>query len=146
MTSHVVSNGAVFTVISLAFTPFVEVIGAVPAGLALHMGALEAALWAVIGNAILVLVLLALLEPLERVAWVQKVRRYMRLPPTARRLLERYGLPVVAIFGPLIGMFIMLPAARVLGFQRRYLAVAAITGSVVFTTLYASAMAWLVRF
>ena len=44
MTSHVVSNGAVFTVISLAFTPFVEVIGAVPVGLTLHMGAPEAAL------------------------------------------------------------------------------------------------------
>jgi Ca2+/H+ antiporter, TMEM165/GDT1 family len=134
------------TVAGFAFTPFVEIIGAVPVGLALHMRPLEVALWSVIGNTILVIVLLALLEPLERVVWVQNFRRYLRLPPTARRLLERFGLPVVAIFGPLIGMFIMLPAALVLGFQRRYLALAAITGSVVFSTLYASALAWLVRF
>jgi Ca2+/H+ antiporter, TMEM165/GDT1 family len=146
VTSEVISIGAMATVASLAATPFVEIIGAVPVALALHMRPLEAALWSVIGNTILIVVLLALLEPLERVVWVQNFRRYLRLPPTARRLLERYGLPVVAIFGPLIGMFIMLPAARVLGFQRRYLAVAAITGSVVFSTLYASALAWLVRF
>jgi uncharacterized membrane protein len=140
-----VSTAAILTVVSLALTPFVEVIGAVPAGLALHMGALEAATWAVLGNAILVSVLLVLLEPLERVVWVKRFRRYAPLPPTAKRMLEQYGLLFVAVFGPLIGMFIMLPAARLLGFQRRYLAVAAIAGSVVFTTLYASALAWLVR-
>jgi Ca2+/H+ antiporter, TMEM165/GDT1 family len=134
------------TVAGLAFTPFVEVIGAVPVGLALHMAPLQAALLTMIGNTTLIVVLLAFLEPLERVPWVQKFRRSMRLPPMARRLLERYGLPVVAIFGPLVGMFIMLSAARVLGFQRRYLAVAAITGSVVFSTLYASVLALLVRF
>ena len=141
-----ISIGAMATVASLAATPFVEVIGAVPVALALHMRPLEATLWTVIGNAILVMVLLVLLEPLERIAWVQHFRRYMRLPPTAKRLLERYGLLAVAILGPLIGMFITLSAARVLGFQRRYLAVAAISGSVVFSTLYASVLVWLVRF
>lgn len=146
VTPPVVSDGAVFTVISLAFTPFVEVIGAVPAGLALHMQPLEAALWSVTGNTIEIIVLLTLLEPLERVIWVQNLRRHLRLPPMAIRLLVRYGLPFVAVFGPLVGMFIVLSAARLLGLPRRQLAVAAIAGSVVFTTLYASAMAWLVWF
>lgn len=146
MTPHPVSDAAVFTIISLGLTPFVEVIGAVPAGLALHMQPFEAALWSVTGNIIEIIVLLSLLEPLERVVWVQNLRCHLRLPPVVIRLLVRYGLPFIAVFGPLVGMFIMLPAARLLGFPRRQLAMAAIGGSVVFTTLYVSAMAWLVRF
>ena len=146
MTGPAASSETVLTVVSLALTPFIEVMGAVPVGLALHMGAFEAALWTACGNSILVLVLLVLLEPLERIAWVRRLRRYTRLPPKLSRLLELYGLLAVAVFGPLTGMFVMLPAARLLGFQRRHLALAAISGSLVVSTVYASVMASLVQF
>ena len=84
-----VSDGAVFTVVSLGLTPFVEVIGAVPAGLALHMQPFEAALWSVTGNIVEIIVLLTLLEqPHQRVLVVQPSIHLLGViqthPPTYR--------------------------------------------------------------
>jgi uncharacterized membrane protein len=146
VSAGVTSDVAAATVWGLALTPFIEIAGAIPAGLALHLGALEAALWAVVGNAALVIVLIALMEPLEGLAWMRALQRRARLPPRGQQLLARFGLPFVALLGPLIGMFVVIPAARVLGFSGIRLGLAAIGGTALFSLVYAGLMAWLVRF
>ena len=137
MIPNLVSTEAITLVSSLGFTPFVEIIGAVPTGLALHMQPLEAAGWSVLGNNGLIIVLLFLLKPLETQAWFRTWRRQISIPAPMQRVLERFGAPAIMVLGPTIGMFFIVPIARGLGIPTVRVALAAMLGNALFALMYA---------
>lgn len=140
MTPTAVSEEAIILVSSLGFTPFVEIIGAVPTGIALHMGVLQAASWSVLGNNCLIIILLLLLKPLERSAWFRSWQQKIPIPQKAQRVLENFGAPAVSILGPTIGMFLIIPIARGLGIPTVRVALAAMLGNVLFALIYATVL------
>jgi uncharacterized membrane protein len=125
---------------SLAFTPFVEILGAVPTGLALHLGPVQAAGWSVLGNDCLIVTLLLLLKPLERMAWFRRIQRKIPVPQRAQRFLERFGAPAVGILGPTVGMFLIIPVARALGMPTVRVATAAMVGNAIFAFGFAAVL------
>ena len=137
MTLNLALTEAITLVSSLGFTPFVEIIGAVPTGLALHMEPLEAAGWSVLGNNGLIIVLLFLLKPLEKQAWFRTWRRQITIPTPMQRVLERFGAPAIVILGPTMGMFFIVPIARGLGIPTVRVALAAMVGNALFAMMYA---------
>jgi uncharacterized membrane protein len=139
------STQAITLVSSLDFTPFVEIIGAVPTGIALQMGPVEAAGWAVLGNDGLIIALLILLKPLERLTWFRNWQRNVPIPRRAQRALERFGAPAVGILGPVLGMLLIVPIARGLGVPTMRVAIAAMLGNALFALLYASVLSFGIR-
>jgi hypothetical protein len=137
-----VSEQAITLVSSLGFTPFVEIIGAVPTGIALQMGPIQAAGWAVLGNDCLIIVLLILLKSLERTAWFRTWQQKVPMPLRAQRAIERFGAPAVGFLGPVLGMLLIVPAARALGVPTMRVAIAAMIGNVLFAILYASVLSF----
>jgi uncharacterized membrane protein len=134
------SEEAMILVSSLGFTPFVEIIGAVPTGIALHMGVIEAASWSVFGNNCLIIVLLLLLKPLEQSAWFRIWKQKVPIPQKAQHFLEHFGAPAVGILGPTIGMFLIIPVARGLGVPTLRVALAAMLGNALFALIYATVL------
>jgi uncharacterized membrane protein len=122
------------TVLTLAMTPFVEVLGSAPAGLALKLSVAETVIWSLIGNNLLIFGLLLFLKPLERFKWFQSATG--KIPQRASTLINRFGPPSVGVLGPLVGMFLVVPAARGFGMKTSSIAFSAVIGSSFFALLY----------
>jgi uncharacterized membrane protein len=132
------SEEAVLLVAGLGFTPFVEIIGAVPVGLALHMGVIQAVGYSLLGNDCLVVALLLLLKPLDRIRWFRAEKRNGSTHRRVQHMIERFGAPTVSLLGPAIGMFLTIPIARGLGISTARVALAAVIGNTLFALIYAS--------
>jgi uncharacterized membrane protein len=131
------SEKAILLVASLGFTPFVEVIGAVPTGLALHMGMIRSVGYSLLGNDCLVVTLLLLLKPIERLGWFRSEKRGGFTHRQVQQMIERFGMPTVGLLGPVIGMFLTIPIARGLGISTNRVALAAVIGNTLFALIYA---------
>jgi uncharacterized membrane protein len=132
------SKEAILLVAGLSFTPFVEIIGAVPAGLALHMGVIRTVGCSLLGNDCLMVVLLLLLKPLDRLGWFRTEQRNGSTHRRVQHMIERFGAPSIGLLGPAIGMFLTIPIARGLGMSTVRVALAAMIGNTLFALIYAS--------
>ena len=110
-------------VLLAAATPWLEILLVIPAGVALGLAAVPVGLVAFVGNTLPVV---GIVVAYEAVARRRAARRpdAMAAPPSGRRrraarLMERYGLPALALAGPLVtGIHLATAMALALGARR----------------------------
>lgn len=101
----------------LGFVPFLEIYVAIPAGVALQLDYVSVAAWSIFGNFAAVPVLIV---TYDRLVAVERVRGWLeRLQQgRARRLIERYGVLIVLVGTPWIGVWAVAAASLVMGIRR----------------------------
>lgn len=98
-----VAYGLVFL---LAATPFLEVVGVIPIGVAAGLEALPVTILAFLGNILTIWLLILLMDQVK--AWLQKRREKKGKAPSAKRqdraarLWRKYGLPGLALLSPFL--------------------------------------------
>ena len=118
----------------LGFFPLAEIYIAVPAGLALGLGAVSAIGWAVFGNFVPVLLIHYGYDGLRRIAWMD--RWLGRLSnETMRARMDRWGVWAVLIFTPWTGVWAMAAVAKALGMSGSRLLPAALISILVYSVI-----------
>jgi uncharacterized membrane protein len=123
----------------VGFVPGAEIYIAIPVGLAAGLDPVSALIWAALGN-IVPLFLIDLgyerLRSVERIDyWLAKLRR-----ERVERLLTRYGVVVVFVATPLLGVWTIALAAKGLGMESRPFLIASVASVFIYAVIIAVAL------
>jgi len=123
----------------VGFAPLFEIYVAIPVGLVAGLDPVSATVWSALGN-IVPLFLIDLgyerLRRIERVDhWLAKLRR-----ERVERWLDRYGVVLVFIATPLLGVWTMALAAKGLGMASRPFLIASVVSVLVWAALITAAI------
>jgi len=118
----------------VGFVPGAEIYIAIPVGLAAGLDPISALVWAALGN-IVPLFLIDLgyerLRRIERVDyWLAKLRR-----ERVERLLDRYGVWLVFVATPILGVWTMALAAKGLGMASRPFIMASVVSVLIYAVI-----------
>ena len=121
------------------FIPLFEIYVAIPVGLAAGLDPVSATVWSALGNIVPLFLIDLGYERLRRVErvdhWLAKLRR-----ERVERLLDRYGIVLVFIATPLLGVWTMALAAKGLGMASRSFLIASVISVFVYAVLTTAAI------
>lgn len=121
------------------FIPLFEIYVAIPVGMAAGLDPVSATVWSALGNIVPLFLIDLGYERLRRVErvdhWLAKLRR-----ERVERLLDRYGIVLVFIATPLLGVWTMALAAKALGMASRPFLMASVVSVFVYAVLTTAAI------
>jgi uncharacterized membrane protein len=120
----------------VGFVPGAEIYIAIPVGLAAGLDPVSAVVWSALGNIVPLFIIDLGYERLRRIDrvdhWLGKLRR-----DRVERLLDRYGVWLVFIATPLLGVWTMALAAKGLGMASRPFLIASVASVAVWAVVIA---------
>jgi uncharacterized membrane protein len=123
----------------VGFAPLFEIYVAIPVGLAAGLDPVSATVWSALGNIVPLFVIDLGYERLRRIErvdrWLAKMRR-----ERVERWLDRYGVVLVFIATPLLGVWTMALAAKGLGMASRPFLIASVVSVFVYAALITTAI------
>jgi uncharacterized membrane protein len=123
----------------IGFAPLFEIYVAIPVGLAAGLDPVSATVWSALGNIVPLFVIDLGYERLRRIErvdrWLAKMRR-----ERVERWLDRYGVVLVFIATPLLGVWTMALAAKGLGMASRPFLIASVVSVFVYAALITTAI------
>lgn len=123
----------------VGFAPLFEIYVAIPVGLAAGLDPVSATVWSALGNIVPLFVIDLGYERLRRIErldqWLAKLRR-----ERVERWLDRYGVVLIFIATPLLGVWTMALAAKGLGMASRPFLMASVVSVFVYAALITAAI------
>jgi uncharacterized membrane protein len=123
----------------IGFAPLFEIYVAIPVALAAGLDPVSATVWSALGNIVPLFVIDLGYERLRRIErvdrWLAKMRR-----ERVERWLDRYGVVLVFIATPLLGVWTMALAAKGLGMASRPFLIASVVSVFVYAALITTAI------
>jgi len=116
----------------LGFFPLAEIYIAVPAGLALGLGAVSVIVWAVFGNFLPVVLIHYAYDQLRQIAWVDRWLSRLSSERMQARI-NRWGVWAVLVLTPWTGVWAMAAVAKALGMRGSVLLPAALISILVYS-------------
>lgn len=118
----------------VGFAPLFEIYVAIPVGLAAGLDPVSATVWSALGNIVPLFVIDRGYERLRRIErvdrWLAKMRR-----ERVERWLDRYGVVLVFVATPLLGVWTMALAAKGLGMASRPFLMASVASVFIWAAL-----------